>query len=222
VGETLAEIVLWLEGLRPVWVYVAVLLISYAENVVPPIPGDLLIVFAGYLAGVGPVGFWPVLALAALGGAAGFMTMFWVGWRVGPALLDAERMRWIPKAAARRALGWLARYGYVVVAANRFLSGGRAVISLMAGAARMRPLPTGVWATVSSALWCALLVYAGYVLGDQWETVGGYLRVYGQWVTGALLVGLVVWLAARWRGRLRERRRTGEDLPPASHGPSAH
>jgi membrane protein DedA with SNARE-associated domain len=222
VEQVLSDLVLWLEGVRPLWVYVAVLLVSYLENVVPPIPGDLLIVFVGYLVGVGQVGFVPTLALAALGGLLGFMTMFWVGWRVGPVLLDTRRMRWVPKRGARRALGWLARYGYGVVAVNRFLSGGRSVIALMAGAARMHPSLTALWSGVSSLLWCALLIYAGYVLGDQWEVVGRYLQLYGQWVMGGLILGAAGWFALRWCRRQRDRRRTGEDLPKGPSAPSAH
>jgi hypothetical protein len=92
-----------METLAPIWIYVTVLLVAYLENVVPPIPGDMVIVFAGYLVGLGVVGFGPVLIMASLGGVLGFLTMYLIGWIAGPAVFDTERARWIPK---RGALGW--------------------------------------------------------------------------------------------------------------------
>ncbi len=210
-----------METLAPLWIYATVLLIAYLENVVPPIPGDMVIVFAGYLVGLGIVGFAPVLVLSSLGGVLGFLTMYFVGWMAGPAVFDTDRARWIPKRGALRARSWLLRHGFAVVAANRFLSGVRSVIALSVGAVRM-PLPaTALWATVSSTAWCLLIILLGYVLGDQWPIIGEYLRLYGQWVTGVLIGGGVAYLLVKaWLGR--RARRTNEDPADGRGEPLQH
>ena len=62
-ADLVSEFVTWMEALPPLWAYCIVFLIAYGENVVPPIPGDLIVVFGGYLAGRG----LRVLALARTG-----------------------------------------------------------------------------------------------------------------------------------------------------------
>jgi membrane protein DedA with SNARE-associated domain len=205
VEGALLDFAAWLEELQPVWIYIAVFVISYVENIVPPIPGDMVIVFVGYLVGLGYVSFVPTYILATVGGALGFMTMYAVGWQVGSAVFDRSRMRWVPKAAAWRARAWILKYGFAVVLVNRFLAGARSVISLTVGAAQMESGPTAVWATVSSALWCLVILALGYLVGDQWGIIGGYLRAYGQWVTVLLItaisaaVGYRLWVRSRRR-----------------------
>lgn len=210
-SEVLNDIVAWMEGLSAFWIYVTVFVVAYLENVVPPIPGDMVVVFGGYLVGIGRVEYVPVVLLATIAGALGFMTMYAVGRVVGVAVLDPHRMRWIPKRTAWRVRAWLRRWGYGVVAANRFLSGARSVIALMAGAAEMRRGLTALWATVSAVVWTGLIAYLGVVVGDNWEVIGEWLKRYSRWVTAALVLGLVLYVGVgAWRRR-RESQRNGED-----------
>ena len=196
----------WMEALPPVWAYLALLLIAYGENVVPPIPGDLVVVFGGYLAGTGNLNLFVVVLLATLGGALGFMSMYVIGYRIGDAVFAPDRLRWIPKERMERVRRWLQRWGYGVVAANRFLSGTRSVISLTVGMAHMDAAKTAFYATVSAILWTALIAYGGYELGDNWPVVYSYLRTYGQVVLTVLgLIALV--LLAQWF--MRRRRKEG-------------
>ncbi len=203
-GDLLQEFVHWIEMLPPAWAYGAVLLIAYGENVVPPIPGDMVVVFGGYLVGIGKLNFILVVLLATAGGALGFMTMYLVGYAVGDAVRDPDRIRWISTDQVGRAQQWLDRWGYGLVAANRFLSGFRSVISLTVGMAQMNPAYTALFATLSAFVWTALITYGGYAVGENWQLVGKYLRDYGRIVLalGALVVAvqLLRWYLKR-KGR---------------------
>ena len=181
--ELLGDIVRWMEQIPPIWAYVAILLVAYGENVLPPVPGDMIVVFGGYLVGVGKLSFPLVVALSTLGGALGFMTMYAIGHRIGEAVLDEHRVRWLPKKHIHRARVWLERWGYWLVAANRFLSGARSVISLTVGMARLDPARTAALATTSALVWTALIAYGGYELGENWPIIGEYLRAYGSAIT---------------------------------------
>lgn len=210
--DAVADFVTWLEALPPVGIYAVLLAVSYGENLVPPIWGDTVIVLCGSFVGLGVLSFWPTVLLSALGGAAGFMTVFGVGRRLGAAIHDPARMRWIPRAPLARAEVWLNRWGQGVVAANRFLAGGRAVIGLLVGASDLKLAPTAVWATVSALAWSLLLVWGGSVLGGEWERVLDWLAAYGRIVT----VGLVGALAALWLRRLHRAkggRRDAREVP---------
>jgi membrane protein DedA with SNARE-associated domain len=198
----------WMQGLPPVWAYVTLLLVAYGENVAPPIPGDMVVVFGGYLAGLGQLHLGVVVILSTIGGALGFMTMFAIGVRLGEALLDPDRYRWLPRDGLDKARRWIHKYGYGVIAANRFLSGARSVISLTAGMAQMETGRTLWWCTVSAFVWTGLISYAGYAVGDNWQLVVTYLRAYGRVILTGLLIGAAV-LVGRWYLR-RQRTATGE------------
>lgn len=196
-GELLSDIVSWMVALPPVWAYVMILVIAYGENVLPPIPGDMVVVFGGYLVGLDRLSFGWVVLLATVGGTAGFMTMYAIGYRVGTAVFDPNRLTWLPKREIGKAERWLRRWGYGVVLGNRFLSGLRSVISLTVGMARMHRLRTTVFAAVSAFLWTLLLTYAGFTVGDNWPVVSLYLKQYGAAVTGLVLVLVLVYFVRR-------------------------
>jgi len=187
----------WMEALPAVWAYATLFIIAYGENVVPPIPGDMVVVFAGYMAGVGLLDLWLVVVLSTVGGAAGFMSMYAIGYYAGRQALTSDRYSWLPRSGIKKAQSWMDRYGFGVVAANRFLSGARSVISLTVGAAQMKPVPTLWWSTFSSALWCGLISTGGYFVGDNWRLVVEYVRAYGRWMV-ILLSVLAVIFAVRW------------------------
>ena len=203
-----ADFVDWLRALPPGGVYAVLFAVAYGENLVPPIWGDTVIVLCGSLVGVGALAFGPTLALAAAGGALGFLTVFALGRRLGGAVHDPTRLRWIPRGALAQAERWLERWGYAVVAANRFLAGGRSVIGLLAGASDLRWGPTALWATVSAFAWSALLVWGGAALGARWERVLNWLAAYGRVVTVVLVAVLAAVAVRRWRAR------NGEEPPP--------
>lgn len=193
----------WMEALPAAWAYAALFGVAWLENVVPPIPGDMVVVFGGYLASAGTLSYPVVVTLATLGGALGFMSVYAVGYRFGGAALHAERLRWLPAEGVERARAWVRRWGYGVVAANRFLTGARSVISLAVGLARMDPWKTAAAATFSAAVWTALIAYAGYAVGANWRVIQDYLSAYGRSVLAVALVlvlarlGYVYWSRRR-------------------------
>ncbi len=220
--EAVHDFIVWLRSLPPGGIYVVLLVVAYGENLVPPIWGDTVIVLCGSLVGLGVLDFGPTVALSALGGSLGFLTVFAVGRRLGSAIHDPHHLRWIPRAPLDRVGRWLGRWGYGVVAVNRFLSGGRAVIGLLAGASPLRWGPTALWATVSAVAWSLLLVWGGSVLGSEWERVLEWLKTYGRIVTALLVLAGVLVLARRWQQRRGARKETAKrplaPLEPPSAG----
>lgn len=217
-AESVATFAEWLAGLPVGGIYLVLLAVSYLENVVPPVWGDTLIVLCGWLVGVGTLAFVPTVVIASLGGVAGFATVYAVGRGLGDAVDDPTRLRWIPRGPVAAVRGWLGRWGQGVVLANRFLAGGRSVISLLAGASRMPLGPTMLWATVSTVVWCALLVAGGMWVGTEWDRVLDLLAVYGRTVSVALAV-VALGAAVRWGLRRRAVRpgggqETEKSMPP--------
>jgi len=132
----------------------------------------------------------------------GFMTMYLVGYTVGDAVLRSRWFRWVPPERMDAARQRLDRWGYGLVAANRFLAGLRGVVGLVVGMARLNAWRTAAVSALSALVWIVLIVWAGYALGDHWEDIGGWLQRYGQAV---LALFALVLLAAGVR-RYRQKR----------------
>lgn len=193
-GDLLIDIVEWMTTLPPIWAYGIILGIAWLENVVPPIPGDMVVVFGGYMAGLGLLNTPTVILLATIGGTLGFMSMYAIGHRVGVGLLDPDQYKWLPKKRIMKVRDRLQQHGFGLVAANRFLSGLRSVISLTVGMAHMHAGKTWLWSAISSLAWCVLLTVAGVVVGENWEIVSTYLQAWGGVILGLMALFVIIQL----------------------------
>lgn len=177
-----------LSDLDPLWVYAVIFFIAFVENIFPPFPSDVVVVFGGSLVAIGKGSFVLALLSAATGSTLGFLTMFLIGRWFGRKIIEQGRLPFISLEALHKAEQWFARYGYRLVIANRFLAGTRAVVSFFAGISDLHFGKTLTLCLISALVWNSILVYAGSVLGNNWEIVGFYLSTYSQIVTGIIVV----------------------------------
>jgi len=188
----LEELIFSLQQFPPLLVYLIVFAVAFAENIFPPSPSDLLIVFAGSLVGVGHGGFIPVLLAATLGSTCGFLVMYKLGLWFGRKILDDGRMSFLPRGAIHKVEAWFRRFGYWVIVANRFLAGTRAVVAFFAGMSDLQLGKTLLLSFISSLVWNAILISSGYTLGNNWKQIGDHLASYWKIMTiGICLLVLV-------------------------------
>ncbi len=192
----------FIKGLPPSGVLAFVCFITFLENVFPPSPSDTILVFCGTLIGLGTVGFVPMMASATFGSVLGFLAMYWVGARYGTQIIESKRFDFLPIDGIHRAEDWFRRYGFWVIIANRFLSGTRAVISMVAGIAKMPLGTTTLLSALSAAVWNGILLFAGATLGRNWAKMDEYLQLYGK----VLLVALAVIVAGIFAYRYWKKR----------------
>ncbi len=192
------SIVSYLTSIDIIWIYVAVFVIAWLENIFPPSPSDVVIVAAGSVVSLGEGSVLLLLVFATLGGTAGFVTMYWLGKQFGHKVIEAGKIKFISPQLVQKVHDWFGRYGFWVVIGNRFLSGTRAVISFCAGIAEMHFGITTVLSALSALLWNSILVYMGYALGDNWEAIGNYLSTYSRIVTILVTAGVLIWAAYAW------------------------
>lgn len=187
----------------PVLVYGALILSAFLENIIPPVPGDTVVVFSAYLVGRGVLGLWAAYLATCAGGMLGFMAMFFLGYTRGRRFFVSRGGRLFSEENLAKAEGWLARYGLALVAVNRFLSGVRSVIALAAGMGRMDWKRVALAGLLSIALWNALMFYAGMLVGQHWGRVLEYLEEYNRILTGLLVAGALGLAWRWWRRRSR-------------------
>jgi membrane protein DedA with SNARE-associated domain len=94
------------------------------------------------------------------------------------------------------------RYEAPVILAGRCIPLVRSVVSVPAGIARM-PLPRFcLYTAIGAGIWNALFIYAGWVAGDNYERIEGYVQPVS-YVVVALLLVAIAWLVGRTLRRKR-------------------
>ncbi len=161
-------------------VYLTLFLSAYIENIFPPIPGDTVTVIGAYFVGTGKLNFWWVYLSTSLGSIAGFMTLYGIAYWLQWQFIDRYRPTWVHQSHLDRVESWFQRYGYWVVLMNRFLSGARSVISIVAGLSKLNGFLVFFFAAISVLLWNGALIYIGAFLGKSWEEIVEYVQMYNK------------------------------------------
>jgi membrane protein DedA with SNARE-associated domain len=187
----------------PFWVYVTLFFFAFIENVFPPSPSDVLLVVGGTLIGTGAINFILALAFATIGSITGFMLMFYIGSTVDKKVIHSGRFKYIPLNTIEKVETWFRKYGYFVIVANRFMPGTRAVISFFAGISNLEPKKTIILCFISALLWNAILLYLGYIFGDNVEKVDEYLSTYSNIVI-AITAVVILFFIVRFFFRKRK------------------
>ena len=167
-------------------------LFAWLENIFPPVPSDLLIVFCGSLISLQIISFIPAVIFATLGGTIGFFSMYFLGNKFGMAIVNNQYYKFVTAESLDKIEKWYVHYGFWIIILNRFLSGTRAFISFAAGLMHLHLPSTLSLSSISSLVWNILLLYFGISLGANWKSIGIYLSIYGQIITGIILFVLIV------------------------------
>ncbi|HRY24471.1 MAG: DedA family protein [Geminicoccaceae bacterium] len=188
----------WISGLVESGGYLAIVALVFLENVFPPIPSELILPLAGSVAGRGGISLVGAVVAATIGSVAGALGWYWVGWWLGLERLKswaAKHGRWITLSPEEieRADAWFDRHSGKSVLIGRLIPTIRTLISVPAGISGMTLRRFLLFSTLGTAAWSALLIGAGYLLGEQYESVGNWLNP----VSNLVAAGLGLWYAYR-------------------------
>ena len=193
--EYFDRFVAFISAQPPLLIYLALFLGAFLENIVPPIPGDSIIVFGAYLAGRGVLNEAEVFGWMWVGSFSGCMLVYAVGYRRGRAFFVARSPRIFSEARFAQAERWFARYGGKLIVFNRFLPAVRCVIGISAGIGGVKPVRMALYVALGTLIWNGLLVYAGLLMGANWKLILRILRAYNRamLVLLALAAGVAIW-----------------------------
>jgi membrane protein DedA with SNARE-associated domain len=203
------------------WGYAGVFALMAIESTVFPLPSEVVIPPAAYLATQGHMSFWGVVAAAALGSWAGSALSYAVARAVGrPLILRYGRCVFVTEKKWLLAEGWINRYSAAGIFFARLLPVVRHLVSLPAGAARMRFRTFTTMTLAGSLLWSTVLAWFGaQVLGEERQLLqdpNALVRVLKHklvWFMAAAVVMLVLYVLVDVIGRRLRR--------DAASGPSA-
>ncbi len=182
--------------------YVGLFAVVLAENLVPPIPSEIVLPFAGWEVARGELVLLPALLAATAGSVTGALILYWIARRGGRrAILATHRFSRVTAADLDRVDARFRRHGVWLVLFGRCVPGLRSVISVPAGMAHMHLGGFVALTTLGSAVWNSVLIGAGIVLGRQFEEVDTIIGPLSTAVVAVLaFVVLVVLVRLRRRG----------------------
>jgi membrane protein DedA with SNARE-associated domain len=176
--------------------YLGIFVAMAIESCCIPLPSELIMPLAGFLAFQNRLNLAGDTLAGALGCVAGSMIAYWIGATGGRALLlRYGRYVLISHHDADRADEFFARHGDITIFLTRLMPIVRTFISLPAGIARMDFRKFVAYTFLGSLPWCFILAYAGYKLGEHWRDVGSTLHKYDALVAVifVILVGLFLY-----------------------------
>jgi membrane protein DedA with SNARE-associated domain len=202
-----------LNTISPMTAYLALGISAFLENVVPPIPGDTVVVFGAYMVSIGKLDFWGVYISTTLGSVVGFVTMYLAGWKFGRTFIQQRRLREkIFKAEdIKKVEVWFGKWGYWVIFANRFLSGTRSVISLFAGFFHLKIYYVFILGLISAAVWHAILIIAGILVGKNWHVISTVVLRYNQFFLLLIIILITFFVIRRIKRRKTLAAKTHEE-----------
>jgi membrane protein DedA with SNARE-associated domain len=186
--------------------YFGVFFLVALENLIPPIPSELILPLAGFSVGQGSLSFIGVVAAASLGSIVGALFLYGLGYWFGEARLRAfvRRFAWLPFVDEQdidKAEHWFNKYGQIAVLTGRLIPVVRSVVSIPAGYSRMPLGPFILYTLIGSTTWNVALVTAGWLLGDRWEEVRGYMQYFEYAVILAIGLAILLFIYRRWTAR---------------------
>lgn len=173
--------------------YIGIALLMILENLFPPMPSELVMPFAGFVAMQGDLTLWGVIVSGTIGSVLG--TFFWYGVArlFGEKRLKRMISSWWGRVLTMShrdldvASEWFDKYGLHAIFFGRLLPAIRTLISIPAGIVKMKIGRFLLFTTLGSLIWVSFLTFLGVMLDANYEIVEDYLDPVSKVVLFALI-----------------------------------
>jgi len=162
-----------------------VFVLSALESANIPIPSEIIMPFAGFLAAIGRFNFWTVVFAGTFGNLAGSLVSYFAASK-----LDKRLRKNRDFIVAQK---WFERFGVWSVFFGRMLPVVRTFISFPAGMFKVNIWKFSYLTFLGSFLWSWLLTYIGFFLGERWDIIGPYFRQFDFVILGILILAFGWW-----------------------------
>jgi len=203
----------WIQSIVRAGGYPVVFLLIMLESTLVPIPSELVMPFAGFMAWKGEFSLPVIMVINSVAALIGSGFCYAIGVVGGkPFLTNYGKYFLVRQHEIERTEAFFARHGKTTILIARFLPVIRHVISVPAGIARM-PLPGFFLQTfLGSTIWGGALILLGYYVGANWEAFARTVKHVDLLIAAILVLALVA-LAIRFV--VRRRREHLQAAPPS-------
>jgi len=195
--QIIAVIATWIMSVISALGYNGVALLMAIESACIPLPSEIIMPFAGFLVFKGEMTLLGVALAGAIGCVVGSIPAYYIGMYGGRPLVE-KYGKWVLISA--KDLNWadqaFAKHGDLIIFVGRLLPAVRTFIAFPAGVARMNMTKFIAYTFVGSLIWCYLLAFAGFKMGENWENLKVYFHEFHYLIAGAGLL-FVIWYVRR-------------------------
>jgi membrane protein DedA with SNARE-associated domain len=183
--------------------YPGIFLLMAMESSLIPVPSELVMPPAGYLAHQGLMNPWVAIMAGTVGSLAGAYANYYGAHYLGrPLVLKYGKYVLIPPDKFQRVERFFLRHGEISTFIGRLLPVVRHLISIPAGLSGMNHLRFSTYTLLGAFTWCSILTWIGYVIGRNQELIMAYSRQAVIWAAAGscLLIVAYVWFQRRKPG----------------------
>ncbi|MAN49214.1 MAG: alkaline phosphatase [Flavobacteriales bacterium] len=164
----------------PIIAYLTICLAMFLENIIPPIPSEIIMPLGGFFVYQQKLNFYILVFWGLTGTLAGSLPWYFLGRlvnekRISNFLDKRGKYLGITSKDLSKSKLWFDKYGVPLVFWGRLVPGIRTLISVPAGMENMPIKKFLIWTTLGSLIWVTVLTYAGYVFGENYQIIETYL-----------------------------------------------
>jgi membrane protein DedA with SNARE-associated domain len=157
--------------------YPGIFILMAMESTVIPLPSELIMPPAGYLASKKELNIFAVIAAGTLGSLAGAYVNYFFSRHLGrPLLIRYGRYVFINEKKLKKIEDFFIKHGEISVFTGRLLPVARHLISIPAGLAGMNELKFSLYTILGAGIWVSVLTYIGYLIGENEELIKEYSK----------------------------------------------
>lgn len=190
--------------------YFGVFFLIAVENIFPPIPSEVILLFGGFMTTMSKMNIIGVIIASTLGSVVGGLILYYIG-----KILNKERLKKIVRGKIGKILRlkekdidkadvWFDTKGNKTVFFCRFIPILRSLISIPAGMSEMKMSKFLLYTTIGSAIWNTVLTIAGSIVGENWESIVDIMDKYSHITLLVLTVIFIIITVIYFKKRKKE------------------
>ena len=180
--------------------YPGIFLLMAMESSIIPVPSELVMPPAGYLAYQGKMNLTAAILCGTFGSLVGAYANYYAAHYLGrPLIIKYGKYVLIPPEKFARVERFFLSHGEISTFIGRLLPVVRHLISIPAGLSGMNHFRFSLYTLLGAGIWCSILAAIGYIIGENQQLIMQYAHQALAWVIlfSALLVAVYIWWQRR-------------------------
>lgn len=197
--------------------YLGIFFLIFIENVFPPIPSELILVFGGFISKSLNLNFLLLVVFATLGSSTGAIILYYAGKKIPLEKMESFlEKKWVKRLGfkpgdIKKSLKYFEKYSTFAVFLGRCVPVVRSLISIPAGMQNMSLRKFLIYTTIGSGIWNTLLIYIGRVTQDKWKEGLLILERYSNRILGLIVLAFVIKFLVKRFLKKRKKSEEGKD-----------
>lgn len=176
--------------------YAGVFVLMFLESALIPIPSEITLPFAGFLAQQGTFNVIAVTIAGILGDIGGTMLLWAIGYYLEEHIILSFIHKYgkfilVSRHEYDKVMGWFQKKGSIIITICKLLPGFRTIIGLPAGLSETPFTKVLGFTAIGSIIWCSIFVGAGFVLGNNWKSLEPIFRKFELVIVVVIIAGIL-------------------------------